>query len=365
MARTRCARARGFTLTECGVTVMVVSLLVGVMGPSLSRARLMARGATSAENLAAIGQGGGMYAQDNAGRLFGYSWRGGEDYIMPDGRVYRPSSDTDAAGRQNQEILMRRTGRLSGVTKILHLTSRIPHKRFSHLVLQDYMGQAPGGDPFIDPSDEKQLHWAADPLAYLRDGNTLPYGNGVPSQEGYDADSRWAERSITQRWAFASSYQPTVSAWNPDALNNRYIPVSSTPHLFLLDALGPVSLAQGRNLSEVMFNSHKVWMFEEFDREQAQGLYFGYDHARPEKLMFDGSVNSRASGEAVPSIIPEYGAQPWTQKYVPLHRFPLPSGGFGDETELSQRYRWTYRGLLGIDYGPFSFGRAASKSPAP
>lgn len=358
------AQARGFTLTECGVTVMVVSLLVGIMGPSLSRARLMARGATSAENLAMIGQGGGMYAQDNGGRIFGYSWRGGQSYMMPDGRVYTSSSDTDAAARQNQEILQRLTGRWqANQQKILHFTGRIPHKRFSHLVLMDYMGQTPGSEMFIDPSDEKQLHWAADPLEYLRDGNTVPYGNGAPAQSGYDTDPRWTQANIIQRWAFASSYQPTVSAWNPDAPDSRYLPISATPHLFA--GGGNIELARGRNLSEVLFSSHKVWMFEEFDREQAQGLYFGYDQARPEKLMFDGSVNSRASGEAVPSIIPERGFQPWTQRYVPLHRFPLPSGGLGDSTELSQRYRWTYRGLIGIDYGPKAFGVGASKSESP
>lgn len=42
--------------------------------------------------------------------------------------------------------------------------------------------------------------------------------------------------------------------------------------------------------------------------------------------------------------------QGWRQRYVPLHTFPLPLGGFGDKTLLSHRYRWTFNGLGGVDY---------------
>ena len=64
-----------------------------------------------------------------------------------------------------------------------------------------------------------------------------------------------------------------------------------------------VELADGRNFAEVAFPSAKVHFFEEFDREQAGSPYFGYDHARPAKLMFDGSVNEWVSGAARPSCI--------------------------------------------------------------
>ena len=40
---------------------------------------------------------------------------------------------------------------------------------------------------------------------------------------------------------------------------------------------------------------------------------------------------------------------------VPLDRFPVPVGGLGDQTLVSQRFRWTYGGLKGINYGAFSF----------
>lgn len=99
-------------------------------------------------------------------------------------------------------------------------------------------------------------------------------------------------------------------------------------------------------------------MFEEFDREQAGSPYFGYDHAQAAKLMFDGSVNGYASGDARPSVSPQdyIGARvprnlaEWRQNYVPLDTFPVPLSGLGEETELSQRWRWTLFGLGGFDY---------------
>lgn len=116
--------------------------------------------------------------------------------------------------------------------------------------------------------------------------------------------------------------------------------------------LPPGMLANGRLETEVVFPSAKVHFFEEFDREQAGAPYFAYDHARPEKLMFDGSINDRPSGEARPSWSPSYYLQQWRQKYVALHTFPVPMGGINDQTLLSQRYRWTRGGLKGADYVP-------------
>ena len=113
-------------------------------------------------------------------------------------------------------------------------------------------------------------------------------------------------------------------------------------------------------MSEVAFPSQKVHMHEEFDYEQSRYPYFAYDHARPEKLMFDGSINSQPSGEANDSVSPEnYDINDpqdpsiypvWTQVYVPLDTFPIPLDGFGDDTELNMRYRWTLFGLQGVDY---------------
>lgn len=349
---------RGFSLTECGLLIVVVGMLVAVLMPMLGASRSMMRRNASAENLLSIGQSAMMYANDHHGRLFSYSWRAGEEYILPDGRPRTPNSDVSAAAFQNVEILQRVTGRIDGQFKIKTNYAHLASRRYSHLVLMDYLNEPMGSDRFIDPEDAKQLVWAANPLDY-RQGSSVPYATG-PTTPGYDADPNWLTDNVRQRWTFGSSYQVVPSAWQPDTPNGRYIPVISTPHLLTAFSSDEIALADGRNLSEVMFNANKVWMHEEFDRDQFPQLYFGYDQARPEKLMFDGSVNSWASGTAAPSVVPEYGMYHWKQAYVPLHRFPVPVGGLGDQTEISQRYRWTFRGLRGIDYGPFSGNDAAS-----
>ncbi len=338
---------RGFSLIECGALVLVLSMIGMTVGPSLQSVRSQQQGTASAANLMSIGQGGAAYGFFNQGELFSYSWRGGETYVMPDGRTRTPITDFDAAIRQNQAILQRLTGRINGQTKILPAAGRMPHKRYSHLVLIDFLNEPMETTKYIDPADANQLAWHKDPLEYLKEPNTLPYGSGsVPP--GYDSDSGWNQTYIKQRWTFASSYTGTTASYLQDPPNSRFLPVAATPHLF---SGGPGVQLGRRNISEVAFPGQKVWMFEEFDREQAGSPYFGYDHARSEKLMFDGSVNSWASGDAHASIVPEYGLAPWKQIYVPLDTFPVPMGGLGDMTLVHQRYRWTFRGLGGVDYG--------------
>ncbi len=340
--------ARGFSLPELVVSVVAI-VTVGVgMAPAMASMRGEGHNAQSMANLMEIGQGRDQYATDNKDRIFTYTWRAGETYTLPSGQVRTPSTDQDAASYQNQEILMRRTGRINGATKIRNFTARIPHRRFSHLVLMDYLAgddNAAFVSPLVaDPADGDLLNWQQRPLDYSS-GSSVPYVNGSP--EGYDFETNWMEDAVRQRWAFATSYQVVPFAWQGDGPNNIYFPIASTPHLF--QSFGDVILS-GRYLSEVAFPAQKVHIFEEFDREQKRFPYFAYNIAIPEKLMFDGSINSRPSGEAHDSVNPNEPGQVWTQKYVPLDTFPIPLGGFGDNTLLNMRYRWTEGGLQGVDY---------------
>lgn len=347
------------TLVELCTVLVALSLLGLVIVPMLGAARQQARGMSSAQKLMVIGQSGMMYAQDNANRLFSYTWRAGGVYVMPDGRTKTPISDQDAAALQNQEILARRTDRVRGIYKIQNASARLPQRRFTHLVLMDYLDAPFPSDLFIDPNDANQFVWSANPLEYGPD-SSVPYAKNA--QPGYDSDPNWSSTPVRQRWAFGSSYQVVPDAWQPSRFGQRYIPVAETPHLLQFVGNPNVEgwLSNGRKITDVLHNANKVWMYEEFDRDRADPLYFGYDDAECEKLMFDGSVNSWASGIAAPSVVPEHGIYHWQQKYVPLDTFPLPTGGLGDSTLVSQRYRWTYAGLAGINYGPFSFERSAS-----
>ncbi len=349
----------GFTLLETAAVVGVVSLLVGVLAPAVKMTRSQARGVGSAANLMFIGQGSAMYAQDHGGRIFSFTWmgpRGDETFTtfeMPDGKSRSAFNDMEAAAWQQTEILMRWTGRTTGPERFQNSVNRIPQKRTILLVLQDYLNR-PFADAMVaDPADANLLQWQSNPTDITRT-NGIPYAPGSDTA-GYDDPNGWTDVGVRQRWAYTSSYHTTISAWQGDGRFGQpvYTPVADTPHLFAGGS--NVRHAEGRNYAEVAFPSSKVHFYEEFDREQAGSPYFAYDHARPDKLMFDGALNDRPSGDARPSWNANFGKQEWRQKYVPLHTFPLPLGGFGDPTLLSQRYRWTLGGLKGIDYVPGPF----------
>jgi type II secretory pathway pseudopilin PulG len=343
----------GFTLVETVGVVGMLSLLLGVMAPAVNQARVGMRGSASAANLSAIGQGAGMYASDHAGRIFSFTWSPGV-YMMPDGRQKTAHDDESAAVWQQLEILMRRTGRIEGFDRLLSAPNRLPHMRTRLLVLQDYLDR-PFPDPMVaDSADANLLQWQANPTD-ITGANNIPYAAGVPNEGGYDSPQGWNNDGVRQRWAYSSSYLSTTSAWASDGRpgENTYVPVSESPHLhqqYTWGQPGSVPLAPGRNFAEVAFPSGKVHMFEEFDRSRPGSPYFAYDHARPDKLMFDGSVNDLASGLAAPSRSPASPSRVWRQNYVPLQTFPVPLSGLNELTPLSQRYRWTYRGLKGLDY---------------
>ena len=336
------------SLIELLVSLVVVTMLVLTLMPALGSLRGEANNEQSKANLMQLGQARDQYAADNQDLIFSYSWRGGETYTLPNGQIRTPATDQEAAAEQNKEILMRRTGRINGITKFLNFDFRLPHRRYSHLVLLDAI--AVDDDEFqsttlaIDPADQNLLTWHERPLQYNQ-GSGIPYAN--EPLFGYDSDPNWSQRAARERWPFSSSYEVIPFAWQGDGPENVYVPVSSTPHLY--SASGTPELGR-RTTSEVAFPGRKVHMFEEFDREQKRYPWFAYNNAAVEKLMFDGSINSQVSGNAMSAEHPQIPGVPWRQRYIALDQFPLPLQGFGETREINMRFRWTADGLQGIDY---------------
>ncbi|MBL4590437.1 MAG: hypothetical protein JKY96_00610 [Phycisphaerales bacterium] len=359
---------RGFTLVDLAAVLAVSISIAALAGPTMRSAQLHAKQSVSVLNLGRIGALSGMYALDNGGRIPTYTWRGpgksGErvQYTLPNGRVKTMTNDQNAASWQNTAIIMGATGRFEGPFKVLNMTNRLSHRRFVHLVLWDYMGPQRDISLFADPSDRNLVGWQNNPLDYAFSGSGLPYSEGSPPA-GYESDSSMSTGNMRMRWAFASSYMSTTSAYLEAVPNGAFLPIASTPHLFVGNpAAGRDQLHNGRFVQEVLFPSSKVYFYEGFDRSLASNPYFAYDFAAPNKLMFDGSINTQISGESRSSVSPNFapvqsykqivseGTSLWRGQYVPYDTFPIPVGGLGDNTELDFRYRWTYRGLSGIDY---------------
>jgi len=352
-------RRTGYSLIELTITIAITASMTAVILPALNSMRSNMRALTSEGNLSTIGQTAAMYAQDNDDRIYSFTWRAGIPYLdLSIGIYYSSQNDFDAAARQAQNILQRATGRIHGKGKILSPSVRTPYRRYTHLVLADYMGGNVNDPMWADPADDNLLKWQNDPINYLENG--VPYANGLPDVFGYD-ESAWTSNSIRQLWPFSSSYRAVPHSWQPD-YDIQFFPSINTPHGFY----GPYTTEVGeRRYHQVQFPSGKVHLFEEFDREQLGNPYFAYDHAAPAKIMFDGSINTLQSGYANSSVSPRdyfYDGNKiiWVQTYVPIDTFPVPLGGLGDQTLLNMRYHWTLGGLSGFDYHtPFArpFGR--------
>ncbi|MEZ6318762.1 MAG: prepilin-type N-terminal cleavage/methylation domain-containing protein [Phycisphaerales bacterium] len=336
------SKKRAFTLIELLVVIAIIALLIGILLPALGRARATARNSVSQSNMHSLGTSSANYAADYSDRIFSYSWRAGQEYqTCGEANPRSYGDDQEAASAQNKDILRRLTGRCEGANIILNFSTRLPHRRYSHCVLFDYLTSAQPEPIAASPFDKNLLLWQSDPL----DLSNVPYANGTP--DGYDTDPNWGKKGVQQRWAYASTYQTVPAAWNSDRYPN-YIPVADTPHLFT--APGGAVLGN-RRYAQVSFPANKVHMFEEFDRySDPKGIAWMYPEAKCNLLFFDGSVRGELSRDCNPGWNPQHPEDLWKQKYTPLDSFPEWYTGTKSD-KWFQYFRWTREGLAGVDFG--------------
>jgi prepilin-type N-terminal cleavage/methylation domain-containing protein len=332
-----------FTLIELLVVIAIIALLVAILLPALAGARRAARTTLCAAQLQQMGVSTASYGLDHKDFIWNWSWRVQDAMQADDPALRSVSSDMDAQRSQWVDTFRRLTSR-----PLAKETTLLPQILYGHFVLFDYLAARLPEPIYTCPADRVRLGWARNIDVYMA-GGAPPYPGAAatPIAPG-DRDTRWA---------FSSSYEITVSAFDglqtssarsgPD-VTGRLRNVSSNHFLF---SGNPWKFRQ-QPLHSVAFPGQKVFLHEGHARHEKRETYYGYPGAKVNVLAFDGSTNYRSNRNSNP------GWDPWaptsglafTYQYVP-DRWEAPAVSPTGSDWVQGFYRYTRGGLRGIDFG--------------
>ncbi|MFG0282878.1 MAG: type II secretion system protein [Phycisphaerales bacterium JB039] len=325
-------RRRGFTLIELLVVIAIIALLIGILLPGLGQARKAARQAICLSNLRQYGTAHNSYMADFGELIAAYNWKGGVTYPTRDPRISRGATDQQAAMNQAVHILQTRADR----EDIGRFSTRIPHRRYSHLILNDYLAQRLPEPAMACPEDDTLRGWQENPRVVDPD----PGGGG---------GSEW-----DKLWPYSSSYQIVPAAWCRDQIQDGVQTVwqfAGDQNLFFV---GPAPLG-GRGAWDIQFPAAKVGVFSFHDRHSGrQDIYHAYEIARAPAMFWDGSVRAELTADCNPGFQPNSPTSRTPTKYEYIgpesYSFEPPTLSGGKDL-VDGRYRWTRGGLRGVDFG--------------
>ena len=325
----------GFTLIEVMVVTAVIAVLVGLFLPAMGRARGASKLAISLSNLRQSAVAAATYAADFDDRIYALSSAPNSRWpeLRPGGSALR-----DAA-KHAIDIIRRRTGREDFPVP----SHWIPNVLYTHLVLNDYLGQNLPDRMVVSPEDEHRLNWQIDPINLHDQGAWQPFQN---PESGPVPGSQF-------RWPYSSSYQVVVASYdgNQSRWNGNLPRISPATHNSYFVPTVPLG---GLRMSSVTFPGSKVHVHDSEGRHTGPvNRYYAHERAKVVLHMFDGSASFRLTRHA------NIGWNPVQPRRVVIRPFISYRPRSWEAPILDLRadgrtfgyYRWTRGGLKGIDFG--------------
>ncbi len=336
----------GFTLIELLVVIAIIALLISILLPALGSARKTARAVKAAVQLRNSGQATGTYGADSKDALWSFSWRPGKQYVdqandpnaagINTGSLADNGANQLLASRLQMTYICRTRFGQANMQSLAGLNN-IPHYRYSHVVLLDYLNSKLPDTNVIDPADNYRLLWANDPKGYFAGLYSPNYGTGQP-----ESTTNW-------RYVFQASYNVPPCHWDKSGPGQRVVPSTSNSVL-----IGNKSAFGGKKLTDVAYPGAKVMMYDNFGRHFGKAndytQWMSVPTSRQPLLFYDGSVNTKTSKECNLGVNPNTGADitvPYNTPPPDPIDPPSPFLGFDGPAYWTA----TSQGLRGVDFG--------------